>query len=162
VNGIAGPGGVEMSFGRKRDLSLNRRSLRHRAPDYDGERVAVEHFWKMRIPSVHVRTRIWGQLLLVSDGRLAFSGQHRMDGLAPCFPAATGLAWSWWALADLSAARSFHLVVKFDAYAPNIFLQGGSIAASGGIAAMAMAIILSVWRAKKLTRHDVWVGALGR
>jgi len=38
---------------------------------------------------------------------------------------------------------------KFDAYAPKIFLQGGSIAASGGIAAMAMAIILSVWRAKE-------------
>jgi type IV secretion system protein VirD4 len=38
---------------------------------------------------------------------------------------------------------------KFDAYAPKIFLQGGGIAASGGIAAMAMAIILSVWRAKE-------------
>jgi type IV secretion system protein VirD4 len=38
---------------------------------------------------------------------------------------------------------------KFDAYAPKIFLQGGGIAASGGIAAMAIAIILSVWRAKE-------------
>jgi type IV secretion system protein VirD4 len=38
---------------------------------------------------------------------------------------------------------------KFDAYAPTIFLEGGCIAASGGIAAMAVAIILSVWRARE-------------
>jgi type IV secretion system protein VirD4 len=38
---------------------------------------------------------------------------------------------------------------KFDAYAPAIFLQGGCIAASGGLAAMVAAIILSVWRAKE-------------
>ncbi|MDU0956252.1 MAG: conjugal transfer protein TraG [Bradyrhizobium sp.] len=38
---------------------------------------------------------------------------------------------------------------KFDAYAPTIFLQGGCIAASGGIAAMAVTMILSVWRAKE-------------
>jgi len=38
---------------------------------------------------------------------------------------------------------------KFDAYAPKIFIEGGCIAASGGIAAMAVAIILSVWRAKE-------------
>ena len=38
---------------------------------------------------------------------------------------------------------------KFDAYAPTIFLEGGCVAASGGIAAMAVAIILSVSRAKE-------------
>lgn len=38
---------------------------------------------------------------------------------------------------------------KFDAYAPTIFLQGGCIAASGGLAAMVATIILSVWRAKE-------------
>jgi type IV secretion system protein VirD4 len=38
---------------------------------------------------------------------------------------------------------------KFDAYAPVIFIQGACIAASGGIAAIAVAIILSVWRAKE-------------
>jgi type IV secretion system protein VirD4 len=38
---------------------------------------------------------------------------------------------------------------KFNAYAPTIFMQGGGIAASGGIAAMAVAIILSVWRARE-------------
>src|ERR1700761_3604535 len=38
---------------------------------------------------------------------------------------------------------------KFDAYAPTIFIQGGCIAASGGLAAMVATIILSVWRAKE-------------
>ncbi|WP_316196053.1 MULTISPECIES: conjugal transfer protein TraG [unclassified Bradyrhizobium] len=38
---------------------------------------------------------------------------------------------------------------KFDAYAPTIFLQGGCIAASGGIAAVVVTVILSVWRAKE-------------
>ncbi len=38
---------------------------------------------------------------------------------------------------------------RFDAYAPTIFMQGGGIAASGGIAAMVIAIVLSVWRAKE-------------
>ena len=38
---------------------------------------------------------------------------------------------------------------QFDAYAPRIFMQGGCIAASGGIAAIGVAIILSVWRAKE-------------
>ncbi|MDU6726177.1 MAG: IncP-type conjugal transfer protein TraG, partial [Bradyrhizobium sp.] len=38
---------------------------------------------------------------------------------------------------------------KFDAYATTIFLQGGCVAASGGIAAMAVTMILSVWRAKE-------------
>jgi type IV secretion system protein VirD4 len=42
---------------------------------------------------------------------------------------------------------------KFDAYAPQIFIQGGCIAASGGIAAMGVAIVLAVWRAKEA--HDV-------
>src|SRR5258705_11733504 len=36
---------------------------------------------------------------------------------------------------------------KFDAYAPVIFMQGACIAASGGIAAVVIAIVLSVWRA---------------
>jgi type IV secretion system protein VirD4 len=38
---------------------------------------------------------------------------------------------------------------KFDAYAPVIFMQGAGIAASGGIAAIVVAIVLSVVRAKE-------------
>lgn len=37
----------------------------------------------------------------------------------------------------------------FDAYAPDIFLRGGTIAASGGLAAVVVAIAMSVWRARQ-------------
>src|SRR5581483_1128194 len=43
VNGIAGPGGVEWSFERKRDLSLTGRSLRRRTQEYDGRWIVVEY-----------------------------------------------------------------------------------------------------------------------
>src|SRR6266851_4249259 len=97
-------------------------------------------------------TRIlWGQLLLVSMVVLAFLW------------AAT--EWTAWRLAfqpELGPAlflighwpvyqplAFFIWWFKFDAYAPTIFMQGGGIAASGGIAAMVIAIALSVWRAKE-------------
>ena len=37
----------------------------------------------------------------------------------------------------------------FDAYAPRIFVEGGLIAASGGLAAVVIAIVMSVWRARE-------------
>src|SRR3981189_2060004 len=94
---------------------------------------------------------LWGQLLFVSVVVVAFLW------------AAT--EWTAWRLAfqpQLGPARFvighwpvhqplafFIWWFKFDAYAPKIFIEGGGIAASGGIAAMAVAIILSVWRAKE-------------
>ena len=47
---------------------------------------------------------------------------------------------------------------KFDAYAPVIFMQGACIAASGGIAAVVIAIFLSVWRARE-ARHVTTYGS---
>ncbi len=38
---------------------------------------------------------------------------------------------------------------SFDAYAPNIFVEGGTIAASGGLISIIVAIALSVWRARE-------------
>src|SRR5712691_383363 len=94
---------------------------------------------------------LWGQLLFVSVVVLAFLW------------AAT--EWTAWRLAfqpQLGPAlfsighwpvyqplAFFIWWFKFDAYAPTIFMQGGGIAASGGIAAMVIAIALSVWRAKE-------------
>ncbi len=37
----------------------------------------------------------------------------------------------------------------FDAYAPDVFMTGGAIAASGGFVAIAVAIAMSVWRARE-------------
>jgi type IV secretion system protein VirD4 len=46
----------------------------------------------------------------------------------------------------------------FDAYAPRVFLEGASIAASGGFAAIAVAIGMSVWRARE-ARHAETYGS---
>ncbi|WP_434733087.1 conjugal transfer protein TraG [Rhizobium sp. YTUHZ044] len=38
----------------------------------------------------------------------------------------------------------------YDAYAPHVFLEGGAIAASGGVIAIATAIAMSIWRAREV------------
>jgi type IV secretion system protein VirD4 len=38
---------------------------------------------------------------------------------------------------------------SFDAYAPSIFIEGGAIAASGGLISIAVAVGMSVWRARE-------------
>ena len=45
--------------------------------------------------------------------------------------------------------RVFEWWYFFDAYAPAIFLEGGAIAACSGLAAAAVAIGMSVWRARQ-------------
>lgn len=37
----------------------------------------------------------------------------------------------------------------YDAYAPHVFLEGGAIAASGGLMAIVVAIFMSIWRARE-------------
>src|ERR1700722_7485452 len=46
-------------------------------------------------------------------------------------------------------AALFWWWLVYDAYAHNIFLEGGYIAGAGGIAALGVGISLSVWRAKE-------------
>jgi type IV secretion system protein VirD4 len=122
-------------------------------------------------------TRIlWGQLLLVSIVVLAFlwaATEWTAWRLAfqPQLGPAWFLIWRWPIYQPLAL---FIWWFRFDAYAPTIFMQGGGIAASGGIAAMVIAIILSVWRAKEAQhvttygsarwadRKEVWrAGLLG-
>ena len=44
-----------------------------------------------------------------------------------------------------------------------IFVEGGYIAASGGIAAVVVAVAMSVWRAREVEEgHDLRLRALGR
>ncbi len=94
---------------------------------------------------------LWGQLLFVSvvvlaflwaatewtSWRLAFQPQLGPPWfLIGGFPIYQPLAFFvWW--------------FRFDAYAPRIFVEAATIAASGGIAAMGVAITMSVWRAKE-------------
>jgi type IV secretion system protein VirD4 len=97
-------------------------------------------------------TRIlWGQLLLVSMVVLAFLwAATEWTAWRLAFQPQLGPV--WFVIARTPIYQPLALFVwwlKFDAYAPKIFLQGGGIAASGGIAAMFIAILLSVWRAKE-------------
>ncbi len=50
-----------------------------------------------------------------------------------------------------------------DAYAPRIFMEGGIIAASGGFLAIAIAILMSVWRARaaQFRRRRAWQARRG-
>jgi type IV secretion system protein VirD4 len=94
---------------------------------------------------------LWGQLLIASLLVLAF-----------LWTATEWTAWqlgfqpqlgpAWFMIGPWPMYQPLVLFIwwfKFDAYAPTIFLQGGCIAASGGIAAMVVTVILSVWRAKE-------------
>jgi type IV secretion system protein VirD4 len=97
-------------------------------------------------------TRIlWGQLLLVSMVVLAFLwAATEWTAWRLAFQPQLGPAWFMiWRWPIYQPFALFSWWFKFDAYAPKIFLLGGGIAASGGIAAMAIAISLSVWRAKE-------------
>ena len=48
---------------------------------------------------------------------------------------------------------------SFDAYAPRIFLTGAHIAASGGFVSVAVAIGMSVWRARELKNAETYGSA---
>ncbi len=48
---------------------------------------------------------------------------------------------------------------SFDAYAHDIFVQGGFIAAAGGIAAFVVAVGFSIWRAREHTRVTTYGSA---
>lgn len=58
----------------------------------------------------------------------------------------------WFELAGLpiySPPALFWWWYFYDAYAPHVFLEGGAIAASGGLIAIAAAIAMSIWRARE-------------
>lgn len=108
---------------------------------------------RMRIAATMSATKIlWGQLLLVSVVVLAFLwSATEWTAWRLAFQPQLGPAWftiGQWRIYD--PAAFFVWWFKFDAYAPAIFIKGACIAASGGLAAIAVAIGLSVWRAREL------------
>ncbi len=67
-------------------------------------------------------------------------------------------------LADLLSASLFWWWYFYDAYAPPIFIEGAYIAASGGFISIAVAIGMSVWRAREAKNAETfgsarWAGA---
>jgi len=68
----------------------------------------------------------------------------------------------WFMLADVPCYHPWDLFwwwYAYDAYAPHIFARGGAIAASGGILAAALAIAMSVWRARQSRRVTTYGSA---
>ena len=108
---------------------------------------------------------LWGQLLFVSVVVLAFLwAATEWTAWRLAFQPQLGPAWFVIGRWPVYQPLAFFIWwFKFDAYAPKIFIEGGGIAASGGIAAMGVAIIaLGLARERSPARHDVWLGALGR
>ncbi|MBW5439245.1 conjugal transfer protein TraG [Bradyrhizobium canariense] len=94
---------------------------------------------------------IWHQVILVCLAVLAFLwAATEWTAWRLAFQPQLGPAWfriGHWPI--YQPAAFFAWWFKFDAYAPLIFLEGGAIAAGGGIAAIALAVMLSVLRAQE-------------
>ena len=106
-------------------------------------------------------TRIlWGQLLFVSIVVLGFLwAATEWTAWRLAYQPQLGPAWLMIAGYPIYQPLAFFIWwFKFDAYAPLIFIQGACVAASGGIAAMIIAIVLSVWRARE-ARHVTTYGS---
>src|SRR5258708_1074846 len=104
---------------------------------------------------------LWGQILVVSmivlvttwsatqwtAWRLAYQVQLGLPwthiGSVPLYPPP---AFFWWWF-------------SFDAYAPGIFVEGALIAASGGFASVAVAIAMSLWRAREAKETQTYGSA---
>ena len=104
---------------------------------------------------------LWGQLLLVSAVALAFVwGATEWVAWRLAFQTQLGLPWFeflGWPVYQPPAF--FWWWFAYDAYARDIFVGGACIAASGGIAAVAVAIAMSVWRAREAKRATTYGSA---
>ena len=94
---------------------------------------------------------LWGQLFLVSIVVLAFVWTAtEWTAWRLAYQPQLGPAWFMVGRWPIYQPLAFFIWwFQFDAYAPKIFIEGACIAASGGFAAIGIAIMLSVWRAKE-------------
>ena len=94
---------------------------------------------------------LWGQILVVSLIVLtAVWGATQWTAWRLGYQPQLGTPWAEIAGMPVYPPPAFFLWwYWFDAYAPRIFVEGGFIASSGGFAAIAIAIGMSVWRARE-------------
>ena len=104
---------------------------------------------------------LWGQVLLVSFVVLAFLwGATEWVAWRLAFQPQLGRPWFevfGWPLYQPPAF--FWWWFAYDAYARDVFVEGAYIAASGGIAAVVVAIAMSVWRAREVKRVTTYGSA---
>ena len=104
---------------------------------------------------------LWSQVLLVSAIALAFVwGGTEWVAWRLAFQPQLGRPWFGlfgWAVYQPTAF--FWWWFAYDAYARDIFVEGAYIAASGGFAAVVIAIAMSVWRAREAKRVTTYGSA---
>jgi type IV secretion system protein VirD4 len=104
---------------------------------------------------------LWGQVLLVTAVALAFVwGATEWVAWRLAFQSQLGRPWFeflGWPVYHPPAF--FWWWFAYDAYARDIFVDGAYIAASGGIAAVVVAIAMSVWRAREAKRVTTYGSA---
>src|SRR5258708_4340766 len=104
---------------------------------------------------------LWGQVLVVSAVVLAFIwAATEWTAWRLGFQSPLGRPWLellGWPIYQPPAF--FWWWFAFDAYARDIFVEGAYIAASGGIAAVGVAIIMSAWRAREVKRVTTYGSA---
>ncbi|HQT62099.1 conjugal transfer protein TraG [Acidiphilium sp.] len=104
---------------------------------------------------------LWGQVLTVSLVALAFVwGATEWVAWRLAFQSQLGRPWFecfGWPIYQPPAF--FWWWFAYDAYARGIFTEGAYIAASGGIAAVIVAIAMSVWRAREAKRVTTYGSA---
>jgi type IV secretion system protein VirD4 len=104
---------------------------------------------------------LWGQVLLVIATVLAFVWTAT-EWTAWKLGFQSGLGHPWfelfgWPVYDPPAF--FWWWFAYDAYARDIFVEGAYIAAAGGIAAIVVAVTISVWRAREAKRVTTYGSA---
>ena len=104
---------------------------------------------------------LWGQVLLVSAVVLAFVwGATEWVAWRLAFQPELGRPWVeflGWPVYQPPAF--FWWWVAYDAYARDVFVEGAYIAASGGIAAVVVAVAMSIWRAREFKRVTTYGSA---
>ena len=103
---------------------------------------------------------LWGQILAVTFIILT-SVWAATQWTASALGFQAELGQPWFSLWDHPVYRPYDLFwwwFSYDAYAPQVFDTGGLIAASGGFAAIMVAIAMSVWRGRE-TRNSSTYGS---
>ncbi len=104
---------------------------------------------------------LWGQIVLVVLIVLLTTwGATQYVAFALGFQKELGDPWFMIASMPVYYPPMFFLWwFSFDAYAPTIFLNGAVIAASGGFLSIAVALALSVWRAREAKKVETYGSA---
>ena len=104
---------------------------------------------------------LWGQIVLVALIVLFTTwGATQYVAFALGFQEELGDPWFTFAGMPVYYPPTYFLWwFSFDAYAPEVFLKGAVIAASGGFLSIAVALALSVWRAREAKKVETYGSA---